>query len=86
MKIPKFIQKIFNKITKAKFYYVTLDVCPDFNTGQSEMCSYTVRAENETQAAHKASCLAMKEWSVDMDSIYVVESVETSSEDLIYDR
>lgn len=86
MKTPIFIQKIFNKITKAKFFYVTLDVCPDFNTGQSEMCSYTIRANDVETATKKAVEKAIADWAVGQDSVYMVECVETTSEDLIYDR
>ena len=86
MKIPVFIQKFFNKITKARFFYVTLDVCPDWTTCQSEMCSYTVRANDEETARGQAIKKAMKDWGVDDDSIYVVDCEETISEDLIYDR
>lgn len=86
MKIPVFIQKFFNKITKARFFYVTLDVCPDWTTGQSEMCSYTIKANDGDSAEEKAIEKAMKDWGTDIDSVYVVDCEETKSEDLIYDR
>ena len=86
MKIPGFIQKIYNRITKAKFFYVTLDVCPDFATGQSEMCSYTIRAKDKTKAEASAVAKAMVDWGVNNDAIFVVDNVETESPELIYDR
>ena len=85
MNTPIFIQKIYNRITHAKFFYVTLDVCPDFTTGQSEMCSYTIRATNEEVATEKAIKKAMADWTVDREAVYVVECVETKSQELIYD-
>ena len=86
MKTPIFIQKLFNKITKAKFYYVTLDISPDFNTGQGEMVSYTIRANTKEEAEDKAVKKAMTEWVLGPDSVYTVECVETTSPNLIYDR
>lgn len=86
MKIPVFIQKIYNRITRAKFFYVTLDVCPDFATGQSEMCSYTIRAKDKTKAEASAVANAMVDWGVTNDAIFVVEVVETQSPELIYDK
>lgn len=85
MKLPIFIQKIYNRITKAKFFYVTLDVCPDFTTGQSEMCSYTIRSKDKDEATRMAVEKATKEWCVDLEDVYVVECVETTSSELIYD-
>ena len=85
MRVPVFIQKIYNRITNAKFFYVTLDVCPDFTTGQSEMCSYTIRATNKEVAAEKAIKKAMADWGVDHEAVYVVECIETKSQELIYD-
>lgn len=85
MRIPIFIQRLYNKATRAKFFYVTLDVCPDFSTGQGEMCSYTIRSKNGVDATRTAIRKAMKEWSVDMDAVYVVDCMETQSHDLIYD-
>lgn len=85
MKTPIFIQKIYNRITKAKFFYVTLDVCPDFTTGQSEMCSYTIRSKDKDEAIRLAIEKATCEWSVTCDEVYVVECVETVSPELIYD-
>lgn len=86
MKIPVFIQKIYNRITRAKFFYVTLDVCPDFATGQGEMCSYTIRAKDKTKAEASAVANAMVDWGVTNDAIFVVEVVETQSPELIYDK
>ena len=85
MRIPVFIQKIYNRITNAKFFYVTLDVCPDFATGQGEMCSYTIRATGEEVATEKAIKKAMADWVVGRDAIYMVECIETKSQELIYD-
>ena len=85
MKTPIFIQKIYNRITKAKFFYVTLDICPDFSSGQSEMCSYTLRSKDKDEAIRMAIEKATKDWSVDWDSVYVVDCVETQSPELIYD-
>lgn len=85
MKTPIFIQKIYNRITKAKFFYVTLDICPDFSSGQSEMCSYTLRSKDKDEAIRLAIEKATKDWSVDWDSVYVVDCVETKSPELIYD-
>lgn len=86
MKIPVFIQKIYNRITKAKFFYVTLDVCPDFSTGQGEMCSYTIRSKDKDKAESIAVSKAMVDWSVPIDAVFVVEVVETQSPELIYDN
>lgn len=84
MKAPIFIQKIYNYITKAKFFYVTLDVCPDFTTGQSEMCSYTIRSKDKDEAIRLAIEKATHEWNVTCDDVYVVDCVETQSPELIY--
>lgn len=86
MKTPIFIQKLYNRITKAKFFYITLDVCPDFTTGQSEMCSYTIRAKDRYRAEAAAVAKAMIEWGVRNEDVFVVDSVETQSPELIYDR
>lgn len=86
MKTPIFIQKLYNWITKAKFFYITLDVCPDFTTGQSEMCSYTIRAKDKHHAEAAAVEKAMADWGVNNDAIFVVDNVETESPELIYDR
>lgn len=86
MRIPIFIQKLFNKVTKAKFFFVTLDICPDFNTGQGEMVSYTVKANDATTASYKATRMAMNEWNISINDTYVVECIETADPELIYDR
>lgn len=85
MRVPVFIQKIYNRITNAKFFYITLDVCPDFATGQGEMCSYTIRSTSLSVALEKAIKKAMVDWGVDREAIYVVECIETKSQELIYD-
>lgn len=85
MNLLKKIRKFFDRVSKATYYYVTFDVCPDFNTGQGEMCSYTVRADSPEAATKKAIEKAMKDWSIGQDCIYTVECVRTQSDDLIYD-
>ena len=85
MKLPLFIQKLFNKVSNAKFFYVTLDVCPDFTTGQGEVCSYTIRSKNRENAIQSAIENAVNEWEVKPSDLYVVDCIETNSPDLIYD-
>lgn len=84
MNLLKKIRKFFDRISKATYYYVTFDVCPDFNTGQGEMCSYTIKAPNKDQAVIWAKAKAMDEWDVTEDAVWLVECVETKDDDLIY--
>ena len=86
MKAPVFIRKIYNRITRARFFYVTLDVCPDYSTGQCEMCSYTVRSRDKAKAESSAISKAMIDWGVTKDDVFVVDVVETHSPELIYDN
>lgn len=84
MNIFKLFRKVFDKITKAKYFYVTFDVSPDFTTGQGEMCSYTVKAPNQDQAVIWAKEKAMIEWGVTEEAVWLVECVETNDDDLKY--
>lgn len=84
MNLLKRIHKLFDRLVGTTYYYVTIDVCPDYS-GQGEMCSYTVKAKDASTATDKAQLLAMKEWEVDIDATYIVDCVETKDDDLIYD-
>ena len=44
MNLLKRIHKLFDRLVGATYYYVTIDICPDYS-GQGEMCSYTVKAK-----------------------------------------
>ena len=85
MNIFKRIRKFFDKVSKAKYFYVTFDICPDFNTGQGEMCSYTIKAPNQDQAVIWAKAKAMAEWEVTEEAVWLVECVETKDDGLIYE-
>ena len=84
MNLLKKIRKFFDRVSKATYYYITFDVCPDFNAGQGEMCSYTVKAKNASIATNMAQLLAMKDWGVEPEAIYVVDCVQTNDDELIY--
>ena len=83
MNLLKRIHKLFDRLADTTYYYVTIDVCPDYS-GQGEMCSYTVKAKDATTATNKAQRLAMKEWSVEPEALYVVDCVQTHDDELIY--
>jgi hypothetical protein len=57
-----------------------MDICPDFNTGQSEMWSCVVKAETMQDAKSKAIGEACKEWLVTEDAVWVVDTVVLSND------
>lgn len=83
MNLLKRIHKLFDRLVGTTYYYVTIDVCPDYS-GQGEMCSYTVKAKDASTATDKAQQLAMKEWGVELEALYVVDYVQTTNDELIY--
>lgn len=83
MNLLKRINKLFDRLVGTIYYYVTIDVCPDYS-GQGEMCSYTVKAKDASTATDKAQQLAMKEWGVELEALYVVDYVQTTNDELIY--
>lgn len=83
MNLLKRIHKLFDRLVGTTYYYVTIDVCPDYS-GQGEMCSYTVKAKDATTATTKAQRLAMMEWGVEPEALYVVDYVQTTDDELIY--
>lgn len=83
MNLLKRIHKLFDRLVGATYYYVTIDICPDYS-GQGEMCSYTVKANDASTATAKAQLLAMKEWGVEPEALYVVDYVQTKDDELIY--
>jgi len=84
MNLLKRIHKLFDRLVDATYYYVTFDICPDFNTGQSEMCSYIIKAPNQDQAVIWAKAKAMTEWEVSEEAIWLVDCVQTHDDELIY--
>lgn len=83
MNLLKRIHKLFDRLIGTTYYYVTIDVCPDYS-GQGEICSYIVKAKDASIATSKAQLLAMKEWGVEPETLYVVDYVQTKDEELIY--
>lgn len=85
MKAPLFIRKWFNNVTKARFWFISADICPDFNTGQGETVSITIKAENEESAKVKAIEILSRDWDVEPENVYIFDIAETTNDELIYE-